>query len=90
MITNYFTFMAALLVVLMAGGSIFLMQDTTARKKSVNWLYVLTGGLAFYCIESTAYGQPLQHTFLLVVALYIVPISIDCFLDRNHKTFSKK
>ena len=90
MITNYFTFMAALLVVLMAGGSIFLMPDTIARKKSVNWLYVLTGGLAFYCIESTTYGQPLQHTFLLVVALYIVPISIDSFLDRNHKTYNKK
>jgi len=89
MLESYFNFMAALLIVLMASCSIFLMQDTVARKKSVNWLYILTGSLAFYCIENTAYGQPLQHTFLLVVGLYIIPISIDGFLDRNNKIQGK-
>ncbi len=89
MLENYSNFMAALLIVLLASGCVFLMQDTVARRKSVNWLYLLTGSLAFYCIENTAYGQPLQHTFLLVVGLYIVPISIDSFLDRNHKIQNK-
>ncbi len=84
MLTSYFTFITALLIILLAGGSIFLIQDDLTRKKSVNWLYVLTGGLAFYCIESTTFGQPFQHTFLLVVALYIIPISIDGILDKNH------
>ncbi len=84
--TSYFTFMGAVLIILLAGMSIFLLQNELVRKKSVNWLYLLTGILAFYCIEKSHYGQPFIHTFLLVIALYIIPISIDGIIDRNPKS----
>ncbi len=84
--TSYITFMAALLVLLFAGMSVFFLQNQLVRKKSINLLYLLTAGLAVYCIESTSYGQPLTHTILLVMILCLVPIGIDNILDRNHKS----
>lgn len=84
--TSYITFMAALLVLLFAGMSVFLLQNQIVRKKSINLLYLLTAALAVYCIESTNYGQPLSHTILLVSLLCLIPIGIDNILDRNHKS----
>ena len=82
---SYFTFMIVLLVLLCAGLGVLFLQNELLRKNSVNWLYLLTGVLAIYCIEKAGYTQPFQHTFLLVAALCLIPITIDSILDRGHK-----
>jgi drug/metabolite transporter (DMT)-like permease len=82
---SYFTFMVVLLVLLCAGLGVLFLQNELLRKNSVNWLYLLTGVLAIYCIEKAGYAQPFQHTFLLVAALCLIPITIDSILDRGHK-----
>ncbi len=51
----------------------------------MNWLYLLTGALAIYCIEQAKYTQPFQHTIILVAALFLIPITIDSIVDRGHK-----
>ena len=84
MTTSYYAFLAALLLILFASITILLLRNDVIKKKSVNWLYLLTGCLAFYCIESASYGQPFKHTFLLVIALFVIPISIGGIIDRNH------
>jgi len=82
---SYFTFMIVLLVLLFAGLGVLFLQNELLRKKSVSWLYLLTGVLAIYCIEKTSYAQPFQHTLLLVAALCLIPITIDSILERGHK-----
>jgi drug/metabolite transporter (DMT)-like permease len=77
--------MVVLLVLLCAGLGVLFLQNELLRKNSVNWLYLLTGVLAIYCIEKAGYAQPFQHTFLLVAALCLIPITIDSILDRGHK-----
>lgn len=82
---SYITFMIVLLVLLCAGLGVLFLKSELLRKKSVSWLYLLTGILAIYCIEKANYAQPFQHTLLLVAVLCLVPITIDSILDRSHK-----
>ncbi len=82
---SYITFMIVLLVLMRAGLGVLFLQSELLRKKSVSWLYLLTGILAIYCIEKANYAQPFQHTLLLVAVLCLVPITIDSILDRSHK-----
>ena len=82
---SYITFMIVLLVLLCAGLGLLFIQNELLRKKSVSWLYLLTGILTIYCIETANYAQPFQHTLLLVATLCLVPITIDSILDRDHK-----
>ena len=82
---SYLTFMIVLLLVLCAGLGVLFLQTELLRKKSMSWLYLLTGGLAIYCIEQAKYAQPFQHTIVLVAALILIPITIDSIVDRGHK-----
>ena len=82
---SYLTFMIVLLVLLCTGLAVLFLHNELLRKKSMNWLYLLTGALAIYCIEQAKYTQPFQHTIILVAALFLIPITIDSIVDRGHK-----
>lgn len=77
---NYLTLMMGLLsticIVLIFNGSL--------RKGYVNWIYLFSGGLSLYLIETTTHEQSFQNTLLMVVALYLIPMTIDGFIS-NHK-----
>ncbi|WP_347986150.1 hypothetical protein [Methylomonas sp. AM2-LC] len=66
-----------LMLVLFCGVSILLIRNVAVRKKSINWLYLLSGGLALYLVETTTYQESLLNTLLLVLALYLIPMIID-------------
>lgn len=71
------------MVVLLSGISILLLFNKSLRKRYVNWLYLLSGGLALYFIETTTHEQSFQNTLLLVVVLYLIPITIDGLLSAE-------
>lgn len=70
---NYLILMA----VLLAGFGFLLLRYESLRKKIVNGIYLLCGGLALYVVESATHEQPFQNTLLAVVVLYLIPITID-------------
>jgi hypothetical protein len=78
------------MLALLGGISILLLRNESLRKKSINWLYLLSGGLALYLIETTTHEDSFRTTLLLVVGLYLIPIIVDGIvhsvknLDNDH------
>lgn len=87
MTINYLT----LMMIVLGGISILILRNEGLRKKSVNWLYLLSGGLSLYFIETTTHEQPFQNTLLIVIVLCLIPITIDgMFIDHKNIDASKK
>ena len=76
---NYLT----LMIVLLSGISILLLVNKSLRKKTVNWLYLFSGGLALYFVETATHEKPFQNTLLLVVVLYLIPVIVDGLLSAG-------
>ena len=72
-----------LMIVLMIGISILMLRNQSLRKSYVNWLYLLSGGVALYLIETTTHQERFQNTLLSVVALCLVTITIDAFFSTK-------
>lgn len=77
---SYLTVMA----ILLTGISVLLLRNAASRKNTVNWLYLLSGGLAVYTVETANHAQPFQNTLLLVVLLCLIPITIDGILSAKN------
>jgi hypothetical protein len=76
---NHLTLMA----VLLTGIGILLLRNESSRKKTVNWLYLFSGGLAIYTVETANHAQPFQNTLLIVLVLCLIPITIDGIVSAN-------
>jgi len=71
-----------LIGILLTGVGI-LLSYKSLRNKSVNWLYLLSGSLALYFVETATHDQPFQNIMLLVVVLCLIPITIDGLLSSS-------
>jgi hypothetical protein len=69
------------MVVLLSGISILLLFNKSLRNNFVNWLYLVSGGLALYLIETTSRQESFRNTLLLVVLLYLIPIIVDILVS---------
>jgi hypothetical protein len=78
-----------MMAIILAGIGILLLRNESLRKKGVNWLYLFSGGLALYCVETATHEQPYQNTLLMVVVLYLIPITIDGIMSSNQAVDSE-
>jgi len=72
-----------ILIAVLLFGTGFLLHYESLRNKSVNWLYLFSGGLALYLVETANHDQPFQNTMLLVVGLCLIPITIDGLVSSS-------
>lgn len=43
----------------------------------MNWLYLLSGGIALYSVETADVNQPLHITALTALCLCLIPTTLD-------------
>jgi uncharacterized membrane protein YqgA involved in biofilm formation len=61
-----------------------MLRNQSLRRSYVNWLYLFSGGVALYLIETTTHQERFQNTLLAVVGLCLVTITIDAFFSAHH------
>ena len=66
-----------LIAVFLAGTGYLMRRYEPLRETIVIWLYLLSGGLALYSVETADAGQPLHITTLTALLLCLVPAMID-------------
>jgi len=54
----------------------------------MNWLYLLSGGFAFYSVETADANQPIHITAIIALILVSIPTTIDAVLS-SAKTSGK-
>lgn len=67
----------SLIAVLLVGVSILLLRNESLKRVSLNWLYVLSIGLAWYSIETATRAEPFHKTMLIALLLCLIPMFID-------------
>ena len=46
----------------------------------MNWLYLLSGGMALYSVESADINQPFHITAMVALAVCLLPVTLDTYL----------
>ena len=49
----------------------------------MNWLYLLSGGFAFYCVENADANQPIHITAIIALMLLSIPTTLDALLSSD-------
>jgi high-affinity K+ transport system ATPase subunit B len=49
----------------------------------MNWLYILSGGFAFYSVETADASQPIHITAIIALMLLSIPTTIDALLSSD-------
>ena len=49
----------------------------------MNWLYLLSGGFAFYSVEIADANQPIHITAIIALMLLSIPTTLDALLSSD-------
>ncbi|MGD0958845.1 MAG: hypothetical protein ABSB19_03470 [Methylomonas sp.] len=75
-----------LVAVLFACIIIMMLCNEALRQPCVNALYILSGSIALYCLETADRSNPIYMTLLLVVLLCLTPMLVDGLLITAKKS----
>ena len=79
-----------LIMIFFVVANFLLLKNTQRRESIMTWLYLLSGGLSLYSIESADINQPICLTALLALLLCLIPTIIDSLLLRYNSTSTLK
>ena len=79
-----------LMAVVFAAIGFFMLRYESLKERILVWLYLLSGGLALYSVETADAGQPLHLTALIALLLCLSPTMVDGLLALNKTANSPK